>query len=648
MTTIIKSPHDIKLPQIGKQEPTVSAKELASPKEIAQAWLSAFGSGLATGKADSVALLIHEDGWWRDHLALSWDFHTLRGVSTITKFLNPFLAKARMHNLKLQQSGKFAPNRQEPIEDLEWVESMFSFDTTVGSGKGMIRLVCLPNGTWKAHMIYTALQELHSFKEMTGDLRPHGGNSSLKGGAIEGNWYERRQRQKEFRDEEPAALIIGAGQSGLNLAARLQALGLSCLIIDKNERVGDNWRYRYRTLVTHDPVQYTHMAYMPFPSSWPLFTAKDKLADWFEIYVSAMELNVWLESKVSSAEFSEETQAWTANILRGDGTIRTLKPQHVVMCTGHAGEPKIPTFPGQDTFKGSVYHGSQHKDATFQSGVAGKRVVVVGTGNSGHDIAQNYHENDAHVTMLQRKGTYVISAKTGLFMLHKGMYDEHGPPTEDADIAGQSLPIPVQFALNVGLTDRIKEAEKANIEGLGKVGFKLDFGNDGSGIYRKYITRGGGYYIDVGCSELIIDGKIKLEQSPDGIKGFTDKALMLADGRELEADVVVLATGYDNMRTTLRKALGDKVADRCKDVWDLDQEGEVNAVSLRFPPLPANEHVTDKNVLIRCGVRPVIPNSGLWAVVWLCAASTRDSWPCRSRLVKRDLRSSFVRGISFG
>ena len=580
MAAIVESQHDIQLPQISKSSPRIITKELESPKTIVQSWLSSFESSLASADANKVAALIHEDGWWRDHLALSWDFHTARGIPKIVKFLAPVLAKAGVKNLKLQEDGKFAPNNQEPIPGLEWIESMFSFETSTGSGKGMVRLVCLPNGTWKAHMIYTALQELNGFPEMSGDLRPHGGNNSLKGGAIEGNWYERRQRKKEFLDEEPAVLIIGAGQSGLNLGARLQALGMSCLIIDKNERVGDNWRHRYRTLVTHDPVQYTHMAYMPFPSNWPLFTPKDKLADWFEIYASAMELNIWMQSKVKSADFSEESQSWTADILRADGSVRTLKPQHVVMCTGHAGEPKVPSFPGQETFSGSVYHGSEHQDATFQKNVKGKTVVVVGTGNSGHDIAQNYYENGAKVTMLQRSGTYVISAKTGLFMLHEGMYDEHGPPTEDADIAGQSLPIPVQFALNVGLTDRIKEAEKANIEGLNKVGFKIDFGNDGSGIYRKYITRGGGYYIDVGCSDLIIKGEIKVEQSPNGIKGFTEKALVLADGRELEADVVVLATGYDNMRTTLRKALGDKIADRCNDVWDLDEEGEVNAVSL--------------------------------------------------------------------
>lgn len=383
MATVVASPHDITLPQIGKNVPTVSAKEVASPQDVAQKWLTAFASALHNGKAGDVAALIHEDGWWRDQLALTWDYRTIRGASKIAQFLEPVLSSARLHNLKLRDHGKFAPNMQEPIPDLEWVESMFEFDTAVGSGKGMIRLVCLPNGTWKAHMVYTALQDLHEFKEAAGDLRPHGGNNSLKGGAIEGNWYERRQRQKEFMDDEPAILIIGAGQSGLNLGARLQSLGLSCLIIDKNQRVGDNWRHRYRTLVTHDPVQYTHMAYMDFPKNWPLFTPKDKLADWFEIYASAMELNIWLESTVKSAEFSNETQSWAATVQRADGSTRTLKPKHVVMCTGHAGEPRIPSFPGQDTFKGTVYHGSQHKDATFQDNVRGKKVIVVGTGNSG-------------------------------------------------------------------------------------------------------------------------------------------------------------------------------------------------------------------------------------------------------------------------
>lgn len=240
----------------------------------------------------------------------------------------------------------------------------------------------------------------------------------------------------------------------------------------------------------------------------------------------------------------------------------------------------MPNFPGQNDFKGEVYHGSQHQDASLSGDLKGKKVVVVGTGNSGHDISQNFYENGADVTMLQRRGTYVISAKTGVFMLHEGLYDETGPPIEDADVYGQSFPLPVQFALNVDATKRITAADKENIDGLSKAGFKLDFGDDGSGIYRKYVTRGGGYYIDVGASQLIIDGKIKMQQSPDGIKGFEPNALVLADGTKLDADIVVLATGYDNMVTSARKILGNKVADRCNDVWDLDSEGEVRAVCL--------------------------------------------------------------------
>lgn len=163
-------------------------------------------------------------------------------------------------------------------------------------------------------------------------------------------------------------------------------------------------------------------------------------------------------------------------------------------------------------------------------------------------------------------------------MLHEGMYEEGGPPLDDADVFGNSLPNAVQFALNVGLTSRIKAVEKENLDGLARAGFEVDFGHDGSGIYRKYITRGGGYYIDVGCSQLIIDGKIQVVRSAEGIKGFEEDGLVLADGRKVEADVVVLATGYANMRTSVEQAFGKAEADKCKDVWDLDEEGEINAM----------------------------------------------------------------------
>jgi hypothetical protein len=146
----------------------------------------------------------------------------------------------------------------------------------------------------------------------------------------------------------------------------------------------------------------------------------------------------------------------------------------------------------------------------------------------------------------------------------------------------------VRFALDVHFAKRAYEAEKDILDGLKAAGFELDFGVDGAGISRAYMTRGGGYYIDVGCSQLIADGKVKVKRSPEGIAGFNESGLLLKDGSALDADIVVLATGYDNMRTTVRKVLGDRVADRCRDVWDLDEEGEINAVG-ECPGLLVND-----------------------------------------------------------
>lgn len=311
-----------------------------------------------------------------------------------------------------------------------------------------------------------------------------------------------------------------------------------------------------------------------------MFTPKDKLADWFEAYASLMELNVWMKTTIEAASFDDATGTWTLILRRGDGSTRTLHPRHIVFATGHSGEALVPSFPDQDKFKGAIYHTSAHKDASHHPEVAGKKVVVVGTGNSGHDICQNYYENGADVTMLQRSGTYVITAKKGVFMLHAGLYDETGPPTEDADIYGQSMPIPVAFNLSSLLTKSITTTDKNILEGLAKAGFELDFGPQGAGILRKYLTRGGGYYIDVGCSQLIADGKVKVRQSRDGIRAFEEDGLILADGTKLLAEIVVLATGYDNMRTSARKIFGNRVADRLYDVWDLNDEGELKAVSL--------------------------------------------------------------------
>ncbi|KAJ5291613.1 hypothetical protein N7478_000864 [Penicillium angulare] len=564
------NPHIVTLP---KTPPTSTA----SPQAIIQQWFNALQTKLSQPDSIDLTNIFHSESWWRDMLALDWDMRTLHTASEIQDFLRKRQGQTNLSSFKLQDKGKWIPRVEQVVDGLTWLSSMFFFETAAGKGTGMVRLTQSGDGHWKAYAIYTSLQELKGAEEPLGKRRAEGTTESMPGGLAGGTWIERRKRQQEFLDAEPTVLVVGAGQAGLNMGARLQNLGLSCLIVDKHERVGDNWRKRYRTLVTHDPAEFTHMAYLPFPQNWPQFTPKDKLGDWFEAYASIMELNVWVQTFVVSAEYDDASAEWNVTLSRGDGSQRTLRPRHVVWCTGHSGEARIPSFPGQESFQGILYHGSQHTDAS-DSDVRGKKVVVVGTGNSGHDIAQNYYENGADVTMLQRSGTYVITADKGVFMMHEGLHEDGGPPTEECDIVSESLPFPVQFALSVHGTKRFADAEKEILDGLRRAGFQLDFGPDGAGISRAYNTRGGGYYIDVGCSQLIIDGKIKVKHSPRGITGFGPRELRLEDGSALSADIVVLATGYDNMRTTVRKVLGDKIADRCQDVWDLDSEGELRAM----------------------------------------------------------------------
>lgn len=382
--------------------------------------------------------------------------------------------------------------------------------------------------------------------------------------------------------------------------------------------------------MTHDPIQYCHLPYIPFPTTWPNFMPKDKFADWLESYSSLLELNVWTQTELQGSFFDSATKTWTVTVKRADGSTRILHPKHVVQATGNAGDAIIPQFPGQNEYKGTVYHGSQHSDASVHGDLSNKRVVVVGSGNSAHDICQNFHAcGVGSVTMLQRGGTYVLTAKKGLPMLHTGGYEEGGPPTDDCDISSQSMPIPIQFAFNVYGTKGISAVDKDTLDGLAKAGFKIDLGEDESGIYRKYITRGGGYYIDVGCSQLIIDGKVKVRHNPGGIKSFTLEGLLLADDSELKADIVVLATGYQTMRSTARNLFGDKVANRLGKVWDLNEEGEVHSVSLSQTISKQDYHLLE----YRFGDTAATPTSGLWVEAWLCAGPTLGSLLFRSRQV---------------
>ncbi|PGG96233.1 hypothetical protein AJ79_09669 [Helicocarpus griseus UAMH5409] len=550
------------------------------PLTIVSEWMNRLRAPLTQNNTCILRRLFHKEAWLRDMLVLSWDLRTIHGGDKIADYFLENIERAKFLDLHARDAGSFKPALKMAVPDLDWIETMFDFETETGRGSGVLRLIPDTDRWWKAYMLSFTLKELKGFEEKSGATRPDGGSNSVIGDPRNETWLQRRQREKKFITQEPTVLVVGAGHSGLEIGARLGQLGISTLIVERNARIGDNWRKRYKTLVTHDPVHYCQMPYLPFPSIWPTYTPKDKLADWFEAYANVLELNVWTSTEVESSTYNEETKIWSVKLRGADGTTTTVHPDHVVLATGHSGEPLIPRFSGQEQFKGKLYHATEHKDAAQHGNLEGKKVVVVGTGNSGHDIAQNFYESGADVTMLQRGGTFVISQKKGVAALMASMYDESGPPTDDADTYVQSMPIPVQLAFHVHATKMIAEKlDTELLEGLKQAGFKLDPGRDGAGIFRKYLTRGGGYYIDVGCSQLIIDGKIKVCQSEGGIERFESDGLVLADGKgtKLAADIVVLATGYENMKSTASKIVGDKVANKLSPAWDLDEEGELNA-----------------------------------------------------------------------
>jgi putative flavoprotein involved in K+ transport len=519
-------------------------------RQEAADWVARFDAALAAGDPAGVADLFVRDSWWRDLLALTWDLRTCSGAGVIGGRLAAAAAESGARGFTLAPRG--ASERGFFVE----------FATAAGRGVGFVRL---KDG--RAWTVLTALDSLTGRPEATGPRRPVGDEAPGV------TWPQRRAREAEFLDGDPAVLVVGAGQCGLALAARLGRLGVPTLLVERNARVGDNWRGRYASLVLHDPVWFDHMPYLPFPPSWPVFAPKDKLADWLESYAAALELNVWCSSRILAAAWDEGAARWTVRVGRADGTERELRPAHLVLATGLNGVPVAPQLPGAESFGGTVCHSSAFVGA---QGWAGRRAVVVGTGSSAHDIAEELFHAGADVTMLQRSPSYVLSRDNATKVLFAGLYEEGGPPTADADLMAVSMPWPLATVLRRRTTEVLAKLDADLLAGLESAGFGLDFGPDGGGILALVLSRGGGYYIDTGASRLIAERRIALRRG--AASSLTPGGLRLADGSELPADLVVLATGYRSMRSAARAILGDAVAERCGPAWGLDGEGEIQGM----------------------------------------------------------------------
>jgi putative flavoprotein involved in K+ transport len=460
---------------------------------------------------------------------------------------------ARPSNLAIQGEGSEANGV---------TEAWFTFETATGRGRGHLRLI-----DGKAWTLLTTLQELKGFEEKKREQRvkgvEHGVHKDRK------TWLELRHEEERTLGfaRQPYVVVIGGGQAGIILGARLKKLGVPAIVVEKNARPGDSWRNRYKSLCLHDPVWYDHLPYLPFPDDWPVFSPKDKIGDWLESYTRLMEINYWPSTECRRARWNDAQQEWEVTVQHKGESI-TLKPKHLVFATGMSAVPNLADYPGIDTFKGTQVHSSR-----FTNGESwrGKRAVVVGSNNSAHDICADLWEHGADVTMVQRSSTHVARSDTLMDLALGGLYSEaavrSGIDTATADLIFASLPYKALPPLQVPVYQQMKERDAEYYARLEKAGFQLDFGDDESGLFMKYLRRGSGYYIDVGGSELIADGSVKLKNGR--IERVTTHGLAMQDGTELPADLIVWATGYSSMNGWVEQLIDKATADRLGKVWGL-------------------------------------------------------------------------------
>jgi len=532
----------------------------------ADSWLAQFEDALAKPDDGSLKALFHPGSYWRDVLALSWNVQTINGAEAILKELQAHAGHAAPSGFSVDPD-RAAP-RKVTRAGTSAIEAIFKFETRQGRGDGILRLIpdAADGNRLKAWTLLTALEELKGFEEQLGIARPRG--SAYSRDFRGPNWHDLRKAAAEYADHDPTVLVIGGGQSGLCIAARLKQLQVDTLIVDREARIGDNWRNRYHALTLHNQVQVNHLPYMPFPPNWPVYIPKDKLANWFEAYVESMELNFWTGTEFEGGSYDEQEGRWTVMLRRADGSKRTMHPRHVVLATGVSGIPSLPDIPGLKDFSGTVMHSSRYTDGEEW---AGKTALVIGTGNSGHDIAQDLHSSGANVTLVQRSSTLIVSIEPSAQLVY-APYNEG--TLDDNDLIASSMPLALARKSHAMTAERSKELDQELLDGLARVGFKLDFGEDNTGWQFKYLTRGGGYYFNVGCSDLIVSGAIALRQFLD-IESFAADGARMKSGETLAADLIVLATGYKRQEELVRKLFGEEVADRVGTIWGFGDEQEL-------------------------------------------------------------------------
>ncbi|KAJ7684497.1 FAD/NAD-P-binding domain-containing protein [Mycena polygramma] len=537
------------------------------PHQVASSWLRDYGAFLASGNVGGVVSCFQPDGFLRDFLTFTWNNRTLRGHDKIAVYLENTLTVASIADLKLESRRGLAPemagfNGQLVSPLTSTVSAGFTFGCKIGKGQGYATLALASDGGWKAISVLMQLADIRGHEEWLSEEGVYGGHTL--------SWTDVNRERHEAIEKNPHVLIVGGGHTGLNVAAQFKHMNIPSLLIEKNLRIGDNWRKRYPTLTLHGPKANSELLYQTFPKTWPVYAPRDKIADWLEQYAQSQDLVTWTNSRLlPGPTYDNSSGRWTVEIDRAGERV-TLHPAHVVLAAGALGAPKIPVMENQSAFDGPVMHSVDYKGGKL---FAGKRVVVVGAGNSSADLCQDLSFHGAEsVTMVQRSASCVVSSSSVREMVERLYPEDLG--TVVADLLLTAKPLPLMQKMFEETAEQALELQKDTHKGLREAGFHL---NTNRNLFSLFNEGYGGYWFDVGCADLIRSGKVKIKHGVE-IKRLEKNSVIFTDGSSLEADAIILATSCESIRDTMRGVFGDAIIDQTDPVWGVDDEGELRGV----------------------------------------------------------------------
>lgn len=500
---------------------------------------------------------------WRDLLTFTGTYRTFYGN-------NVYPTLQTLRDQKHCSNFQLLGNPSRPTRH-GWLDVDVGFETHVGTAKaagaGTVSLLKESDGEWRIWMLRTWME----------NFKGHGHPDELKANAANHASHDRTGGLSNGTEHLYGAVIVGGGQAGLSTAGRLQALDVSYVLIERNASIGDVWRNRYDSLRWHTSKHYGNL-----PGNGQTYAAEDdymlpakRIGAGHQSWAENLGINAWTGTNVESARYDEQTAIWTIKTATLTGE-RTIKAKNLIVCVGpgHA----TPVFPEwatadrvkQSGFSGTVLHGSKYKSCLPWTD---KRGVVIGTANTAHDVAEDMVNTGMQSTMVQRGKTFVMPAE----WLHAAEDVNYKPEasTAAADREVFTYPNKIMREITNSAVYAAVDASPERFDALERAGFKVDRYGD---IYSYLYIRFGGHYVDIGASQRIVDGKIRMETR--AVNGLSEDGLILEDGSKLPADLVVACTGFDHdFRVDAARVVGREVAEQMDDYWGMDAEGEIRGLA---------------------------------------------------------------------